>query len=351
MRILVTGGAGFIGSHLVRRLLANHDTHVINLDALRYSGNLDNLADVAANPRYVFVHGDICDRDLVEKTLHDHDVDAVINCAAETHVDRSILDPNSFAKTDVVGTAVLLEAARNAKVGRFLQVSTDEVYGSIEAGFSKEDDPLEPRSPYSASKAGADLLVRSYWTTYRFPMVITRGSNTYGPNQYPEKFIPLFVTNALEDQPLPLYGDGRYRRDWLSVYDHCAGIVHALLHGEPGEIYNVGGGNERENITVAEAILHQLGKPKSLIRHVLDRPGHDRRYAVDCSRLHAIGWKPMIPFEQGLSETIAWYQESDGWWRRIKSGEFRAYYEQAYGHRLKEGSRVEVRGTRLEKNV
>ena len=348
MRILVTGGAGFIGSHLVRRLLADGHQKVINLDALRYSGNLDNLADVARNPRYVFVQGDICDRDLVDTVFRDHAVDTVINCAAETHVDRSILDPNSFAKTDVVGTAVLLEAARQATAARFLQVSTDEVYGSVETGSSTEDDPLEPRSPYSASKAGADLLVRSYWTTYRFPVVITRGSNTYGPNQYPEKFIPLFVTNAIEDQPLPLYGDGRYRRDWLSVYDHCSGIIHALLHGEPGQIYNVGGGNERENITVADVILNHLGKPKSLIRHVLDRPGHDRRYAIDCSRLRAIGWNPTIAFEQGLRDTIDWYRENEGWWRRIKSGEFRTYYEQAYGKRLAESSKFEGRGSRVE---
>jgi len=345
MRILVTGGAGFIGSHLVRRLLADGHERVINLDALRYSGNLDNLTDVTGNPRYAFVHGDICDRDLVEKLFQEHAVEAVINCAAETHVDRSILDPNSFARTDVVGTAVLLEAARNAKVKRFLQVSTDEVYGSVETGSSTEDDQLEPRSPYSASKAGGDLLVRSYWTTYRFPVLITRGSNTYGPNQYPEKFIPLFVTNAIDDQPLPLYGDGRYRRDWLSVYDHCAGIVHVLLHGEPGTIYNVGGGNERENLTVADAILERLGKPRSLIRHVQDRLGHDRRYAVDCSRLRAIGWSPKVNFDQGIKETIDWYRTHEGWWRRIKSGEFRSYYEQAYGKRLAESSTYDVRSS------
>ena len=343
MRILVTGGAGFIGSHLVRRLLADGHDRVVNLDALRYSGNLENLADIADDRRYVFVQGDICDRELVAQTLHDHAVEVVINCAAETHVDRSILDPNSFAKTDVVGTGVLLEAARKAGIARFLQVSTDEVYGSVEAGSSKENDTLDPRSPYSASKAGGDLLVGSYWTTYRFPVVITRGSNTYGPNQYPEKFIPLFVTNAIEDQPLPLYGDGRYRRDWLSVYDHCAGIVHVLLNGAPGTVYNVGGGNERENIDVADAILERLGKPRSLLRHVQDRPGHDRRYAIDCSRLHGIGWKPRVPFAEGLRETIDWYRANEQWWRRIKTGEFRTYYDQAYGKRLKESSACNVR--------
>jgi dTDP-glucose 4,6-dehydratase len=261
-------------------------------------------------------------------------VEVVINCAAETHVDRSILDPNSFARTDVVGTAILLEEARKAGVARFLQVSTDEVYGSLETGSSKEDDPLVPRSPYSASKAGGDLLVSSYWTTYRFPVLITRGSNTYGPNQYPEKFIPLFITNAMDDQPLPLYGDGRHRRDWLSVFDHCGGIEHVLRHGEPGRIYNIGGGNERENIEVARMILQQLGKPMSLIRFVQDRPGHDRRYAVDCSRLRALGWSPTVPFEEGLKAAVEWYRSNQTWWRKIKSGEFRTYYEQVYRQRL-----------------
>jgi dTDP-glucose 4,6-dehydratase len=338
MRILVTGGAGFIGSHLVRRLLAGGHERVVNLDALRYSGNLENLADVKADPRYVFVHGDIADAEVVETIFREQGIEAVINCAAETHVDRSILDPNSFARTDVVGTGILLEAARKAKIGRFLQVSTDEVYGSVETGSSREDDRLEPRSPYSASKAGGDLLVLSYWTTYGFPVLITRGSNTYGPNQYPEKFIPLFTTNAIEDQPLPLYGDGRQRRDWLSVYDHCDGIAYVLRHGEPGKVYNVGGGNERENITVAEAILERLGKPRGLIRHVEDRKGHDRRYAIDCSRLRALGWAPKVPFDEGLLATVDWYRDHDAWWRKIKSGEFRAYYEQAYGQRLKKSS-------------
>jgi dTDP-glucose 4,6-dehydratase len=340
MRILVTGGAGFIGSHLVRRLLANGYA-VVNLDALRYSGNLENLTDVAQHPAYRFVHGDICDATVVEKVLADHGIETIINCAAETHVDRSILEPGGFARTDVVGTATLLEEARKVKVSRFLQVSTDEVYGSVESTCSTERDRLDPRSPYSASKAGADLLVRSYWTTYRFPVLITRGSNTYGPNQYPEKFIPLFVTNAIDDQPLPLYGDGLYRRDWLSVMDHCAGIEHVLLHGEPGEIYNLGGGNERENITVAEMILRHLKKPLSLICHVQDRPGHDRRYAVDCTRLHALGWRPTVPFEDGLSATIDWYRSHQAWWRKIKGGEFQAYYTHAYGQRLQETRKAE----------
>ncbi len=338
MRILVTGGAGFIGSHLVKRLLANGADSVVNLDALRYSGNLENLAEVAGHPRYTFVHADICDAQAVAKVMKEHRIEGVINCAAETHVDRSIVEPGAFAKTDVIGTAVLLDEARQAGIMRFLHVSTDEVYGSVEVGSSKEGDPLDPRSPYSASKAGGDLLVRSYWTTYQFPVMITRGSNTYGPNQYPEKFIPLFVTNALEDQPLPMYGDGRYRRDWLSVFDHCAGIEHVFRHGQPGTIYNIGGGNERENMAVADLILAHLGKPNSLIRFVQDRPGHDRRYAVDCSRLRALGWAPTVPFEEGLRDTVDWYRSHQGWWRKIKSGEFRAYYEQMYGQRLKGGA-------------
>ncbi|ALA59872.1 dTDP-glucose 4,6-dehydratase [Nitrospira moscoviensis] len=337
MRILVTGGAGFIGSHLVRRLLRNGH-FVVNLDALKYSGNLANLEDVKSHPHYVFAHGDICDQNLVASLLKEHAQDGVINCAAETHVDRSILDPGAFAKTDVVGTGVLLEEARKAGVSRFLQVSTDEVYGSVESGHSTEDDRLAPRSPYSASKAGGDVLALSYWTTYQFPVVVTRGSNTYGPNQYPEKFIPLFITNAIDDQLLPLYGDGRQRRDWLAVEDHCAGIEHVFLHGQPGEVYNIGGGNERANIDVAEQLLAYLGKPKSLIRLVQDRPGHDRRYAVDCAKLKRLGWRPAVSFERGLKETVEWYRTHESWWRPIKSGEFRAYYEAQYGKRLS-GSR------------
>jgi dTDP-glucose 4,6-dehydratase len=337
MKILITGGAGFIGSHLVRQFLRNSKHSVVNLDALRYSGNLDNLIDIATHPAYSFVHGDICDVEMVAKVLKDHAVEAVINCAAETHVDRSIMDPNSFARTDVVGTGVLLEESRKAGVRRYLQISTDEVYGSVATGHSRENDPLVPRSPYSASKAGGDLLALSYWTTYQFPVMITRGSNTYGPNQYPEKFIPLFITNALEEKPLPLYGDGRYRRDWLSVFDHGQAIEHVLEHGVPGSIYNIGGGNERENITVTELILKHLGKPLSLIRHVQDRPGHDRRYAVDCSRLHESGWTPTVKFEEGLQATIEWYRTNQEWWKKIKSGEFRQYYERMYRARLEQG--------------
>ncbi|WHZ15600.1 MAG: dTDP-glucose 4,6-dehydratase [Nitrospira sp.] len=338
MRILVTGGAGFIGSHLVRRLVESGRHTVVNLDALKYSGNLENLTDLAGHPQYTFVHADICDQQVVHAVLNEHRIEGIINCAAETHVDRSILDPGAFARTDVVGTGVLLEEARQAGVRRFLQVSTDEVYGSVEQGSSTEEDRLEPRSPYSASKAGGDLLVLSYWTTYRFPVLVTRGSNTYGPNQYPEKFIPLFVTNAIEGEPLPLYGDGKNCRDWLSVHDHAAGIEHVFDQGQPGTVYNVGGGNERENLTVAEQIVAALGKPRSLIRFVQDRPGHDRRYSIDCSRLRALGWTPRVPFEEGLKQTVEWYRTHESWWRTIKSGEFKDYYQQQYAKRLQKGT-------------
>jgi dTDP-glucose 4,6-dehydratase len=338
MNILVTGGAGFIGSHLVRRLVVQKGHDVVNLDALKYSGNRANLNDLEGHSRHRFVHGDIADQALVEHLLREHQIECVINAAAETHVDRSILDPGSFARTDVVGTGILLEEARRFGVKRFLQVSTDEVYGSVETGMSPEEDRLAPRSPYSASKAGGDLLALSYWTTYRFPVMVTRGSNTYGPNQYPEKFIPLFVTNAVDDQPLPLYGDGRQRRDWLAVEDHCAAIEQVLLRGEPGQIYNVGGSNERENITVAEQLLAYLGKPKTLIRLVQDRPGHDRRYAVNCEKVRRIGWQPTISFDAGLKATVEWYSRNESWWRPIKSGEFRQYYEEQYRRRLEQGT-------------
>jgi dTDP-glucose 4,6-dehydratase len=338
MRILVTGGAGFIGSHLVRRLIQSGRYSVVNLDALKYSGNLENLADLAGHPQYTFVHADIGDQEVVHAILQEHRIEGIINCAAETHVDRSILDPGAFARTDVVGTGILLEEARQAAVQRFLQVSTDEVYGSVEQGSSTEGDRLEPRSPYSASKAGGDLLVLSYWTTYRFPVLVTRGSNTYGPNQYPERFIPLFATNAIDEEPLPLYGDGKQCRDWLSVYDHAAGIQHVFEQGQSGTVYNVGGGNERENITVAEQIVATLGKSRSLIRFVQDRPGHDRRYSIDCSRLRALGWSPQVPFEEGLKQTVDWYRTHESWWRTIKSGEFKAYYQQQYAQRLQKGT-------------
>lgn len=336
MRILVTGGAGFIGSHLVHHLLAGDEHQVVNLDALRYSGNLDNLKDLEGHPRYSFVHGDICDAALVDRLMKDERIEAVVNCAAETHVDRSIIEPGGFARTAVIGTSVLLEAARVCGVTRFVQVSTDEVYGDVPSGRSKESDLLAPRSPYSAGKAGADLLALSYFTTYDFPVMVTRGSNTFGPNQYPEKLIPLFVTNAIEDQPLPLYGDGLQQRDWLSVQDHCEGIACVLAKGEPGQVYNIGVGEERPNRDVAETILGVLGKPLSLIRHVTDRPGHDRRYALDCGKIAMLGWAPRLLFGEALKATVAWYRDNAWWWQKIKSGEFRAYYEKMYGARLKD---------------
>src|SRR5438132_11117827 len=337
MRVLVTVGAGFIGSHFVRLLLQRQETRVVSLDARCYSGNPDNLRAVAGHPRYTFVHGDICDADLVGRVVREHRVDAIVNFGAGRHVDGSIVEPGGFVRTDVVGTAVLLEAARAAGVKRFLQVSTDEVYGEVPSGRSSESDPLAPRSPYSASKAAGDLLVLSYYTTYRMPVLITRGSNTFGPNQYPEKFIPLFVTNALEDQPLPLYGDGLQQRDWLYVQDHCEAVALVLHKGDPGQAYNLGVGEERPNLQVAEAILGLVGKPRSLIRHVADRPGHDRRYALNCQKIRRLGWSPRVPFNEALKTTVGWYRNNGSRWRKIKSGEFRSYYEKMYGARLAEG--------------
>ncbi len=334
MRVLVTGGAGFIGSHLVRRFLHHDEYQVVNFDALRYSGNLENVKDIEDHPRYAFVQGDICNSEDVEKVFQDFRIDSVVNCAAENHVDRSLLDPINFVKTDVFGTGVLLEASRRAGIQRFLQVGTDEVYGSLERGYSLESDTLQPRSPYSASKAGGDLLALSYWASYQFPVVITRGTNTYGPNQYPEKLIPLAVTNALEGQPIPLYGDGRNRRDWLSVGDHCQAIQTVLEKGADGQIYNVGAGNERENLSVVQAILQLLGKSQSLIRFVRDRPGHDRRYSVDSSQVTSLGWKPTVSFEKGLRETVNWYCTHPDWWRKAKSEKFLEYYQKMYKDRL-----------------
>jgi dTDP-glucose 4,6-dehydratase len=330
MRVLVTGGAGFIGSHFVRHLLTAYPEYrVVNLDKLTYAGNPANLADVAANPRYRFVKGDICDPGLVREVMAG--CDAVVNFAAESHVDRSIQDAGDFIRTDVFGTWVLLEAARAHRVARYIQVSTDEVYGSIGEGAFREADSLHPSSPYAASKAGADHMVRAYWTTHRLPVLVSRASNNFGPNQYPEKVVPLFITNALDDQPLPLYGDGRQVRDWLYVLDHCAALDLLLHKGAEGEVYNVGGGVELENLALTRRILALCGKPESLIRPVTDRPGHDRRYAVDSSKLHALGWAPAHRFEDALGATVAWYRANETWWRPIKSGEFRSYYARQYG--------------------
>ncbi|MCC6628834.1 MAG: dTDP-glucose 4,6-dehydratase [Chloroflexi bacterium] len=330
-RLLVTGGAGFIGSAFVRRSLAHHDGEVVVLDKLTYAGNLGNLAPVAADPRYHFVQGDIADPTVVAEAMAG--CDGVVNFAAETHVDRSLIEPGSFIRTDVHGTWVLLEEARRLGVRRFVQVSTDEVYGSIEHGSSVETDALQPRSPYSASKAGGEMQVMAYHETWGLPAMITRGSNTYGPYQYPEKVLPLFITNALEDRALPLYGDGLNVRDWLHVDDHCAGIDAVLRRGQPGAIYNIGGGNERTNLELTRRMLALLGKPESLIRFVTDRPGHDRRYSLDCAKAHTLGWRPVTPFEDGLRQTVEWYATNRAWWEPIKSGEYAAYYQQQYAHR------------------
>jgi dTDP-glucose 4,6-dehydratase len=317
LKLLVTGGAGFIGSNFIRYILKNYpDYEVVNLDKLTYAGNLENLKDVEKNPNYKFVKGDINDSSLVFELCQG--VDAVLNFAAESHVDRSIREPQEFVKTNVFGTNTLLLAAREAKVSRFIQVSTDEVYGSIREGSFKEEDPLQPSSPYSASKAGADLLALSYFKTYRFPVLVTRSSNNFGPYQYPEKLIPLMITNALEDKPLPVYGDGMNIRDWLYVEDNCAAIDLVLHKGKEGEIYNIGAGNEYPNIQIVKEILKILGKPESLIRFVEDRPGHDFRYSVDWSKVKSLGFEPKRSFKEALEETIAWYRENEWWWRPLK---------------------------------
>ena len=332
MKILVTGGAGFIGSNYVRHVLTSHpDDSVVNLDKLTYAGNLDNLRDVERDARYRFVHGDICDGALVREAMRG--VDAVVHLAAETHVDRSNRGADDFLRTNVTGTFTLLEAARELAVGRFVAVSTDEVYGSIAHGAARESDALNPSNPYSASKAAADLLARAYWTTHRLPVLVTRSSNNFGPYQYPEKVIPLFVTNALEGRPLPLYGDGRNVRDWLYVLDNCAAIDLVLRKGREGEIYNIGGGTEVENIALTRRILALLGRPESLIQPVVDRPGHDRRYALDSAKVAALGWRPATPFDTALAETVAWYRAHEAWWKPIKSGAFRQYYHTQYAGR------------------
>jgi dTDP-glucose 4,6-dehydratase len=333
--ILVTGGAGFIGSNFVRHLLGKYpDYRVVVLDKLTYAGRIESLLDVDDDPRYTFVHGDICDAEVVGDAMRRYQLDAIVNFAAESHVDRSILNADAFVKTDVYGTYVLLEAARQFKVERYHQVSTDEVYGDIPAGSSQESDPFLPNSPYSASKASAELLVRSYFVTYQLPVIITRGSNTFGPYQYPEKLLSLFITNAIDNLPLPVYGDGMQVRDWLYVLDHCKGIDLALHAGRAGEAYNIGGENEQRNIDVIRLMLRILGKPESLLRTVSDRPGHDKRYALATEKLRALGWAPRSDFDTALRETVEWYLKNEWWWRRIKSDEYLEYYRQQYGERL-----------------
>ncbi len=336
MRLLVTGGAGFIGSAFVRRLLARDDApEVIVLDKLTYAGNLANLAEVDSHPRYTFVRGDIADPVVVEDLAAR--TDAIVNFAAESHVDRSIDEPGTFLQTDVIGTFVLLEAARRHGHARYVQVSTDEVYGHVPTGHTDEDATLRPRSPYAASKAGGDLVAGAYFTTYGLPVCITRSSNNFGPYQYPEKVIPLFVTNAIDDEPLPLYGDGLQVRDWLHVDDNCAAIELVLERGEPGTAYNIGAGNELTNLDLTRRILALLDKPETLVRSVPDRPGHDRRYAVDSSRIRALGWAPARAFDDALADTVAWYRNRTDWWRPIKDGEYADYYRRQYADRLAAG--------------
>jgi dTDP-glucose 4,6-dehydratase len=335
VEVLVTGGAGFIGSNFVRHALAEHaDWRVTTLDKLTYAGRLENLTGVLDDPRHTFVRGDVADAAVAAPLVAASDI--VVHFAAETHVDRSLISAGEFIMTDVYGTFVLLEAARHApRLRRFVQISTDEVYGSVAEGASRESDELRPRNPYSASKAGADRLAYSYWATYGVPVIVTRASNNYGPYQFPEKVIPLFITNAIDDVPVPLYGDGQNERDWLHVSDHCRALDLLIAAGVSGEVYNVGGGNHVRNIDLTTRILEIAGKPESLIRPVADRPGHDRRYAVDTTKLRALGWAPQVPFETGLRETVAWYEQNAWWWRPIKDADpaFRAYYNAQYGER------------------
>jgi dTDP-glucose 4,6-dehydratase len=335
MRLLVTGGAGFIGSNFVRYALATHpDWRVTTLDKLTYAGRRENLHDVMANSRHVFVHDDILHAAVSGPLVEQSDI--VVHFAAETHVDRSILAAGEFIRTDVEGTWVLLEAARRApKLRRFVQISTDEVYGSVPTGASRETDELKPRNPYAASKAGADRLAYSYWATYEVPVIVTRASNNYGPYQFPEKVIPLFATNAIDDIPVPLYGDGRNVRDWLHVDDHCRAIDLLIEQASSGEVYNIGGGNEVMNVDLTHQILAGLGKSASLIKPVADRPGHDRRYCLDTTKLRGLGWAPQVPFADGLRATIDWYRHHEWWWRPIKEQDpaFRAYYATQYEQR------------------
>jgi dTDP-glucose 4,6-dehydratase len=333
--LLVTGGAGFIGSNFVHYMLEKHpDYRIVVYDALTYAGRLENLARAQADPRFAFVQGDICDLAAVRAAVRDHAIDTIVNFAAETHVDRSILAPDAVVRTNVNGTWALLEAAREARIERFHQISTDEVYGAIpEPARSREGDPLEPRSPYSASKAGAEHLVYAYFVTYGLPVTTTRGSNNIGPFHYPEKAVPLFTTNAIDNQPLPIYGDGRQVRDYQYVLDHCEGIDTVLHKGQLGEVYNVGTEAETPNIEMATKILDILGKPHSLLTFVADRAGHDRRYALDCSKLRALGWRSRHSFDQALEATVRWFVDNQAWWRPIKSGEYLEYYQKQYGNR------------------
>jgi dTDP-glucose 4,6-dehydratase len=334
MKLLVTGGAGFIGTNFIRHYLKEHPAcEITNLDKLTYAGNLENLKDIQDRPGYHFVKGDIADRKLVDRVLG-QGFDAIVNFAAESHVDRSILDASPFIETNIKGTQVLLEGAKKHGIQRFIQVSTDEVYGSTDKGFFTEESPLCPSSPYSASKTAADLLCLAYFKTHGLPAIITRCTNNFGPYQFPEKLIPLAVTNALEDKPIPVYGDGLNVRDWIFVDDHCRGLDVVIQKGQPGQIYNIGGGNEKTNLELIHKLLELLDKPRSLMQFVTDRPAHDRRYALDCSKITAeLDWKPAYSFEKGLRATVDWYLKNEPWWRSIKSGEYAKYYEKMYVRR------------------
>jgi dTDP-glucose 4,6-dehydratase len=335
MKILVTGGAGFIGSAFVRMAIAGTEWHVVNLDKLTYAGNLENLTAVDGNERYRFVHGDIGDAKLVDSLLNEEKPDAIVHFAAESHVDRSILSPEPVIDTNFRGSFTMLESARRNGIKRFVHVSTDEVYGSLQSpAEATEEFPLNPSSPYSASKAGSDLLARSYFVTYKLPVLITRASNNYGPFQFPEKLIPLMISNAFDDRPLPVYGDGQQVRDWLYVDDHCRGIMAVLEKGRDGEIYNIGGNRSLPNLDVVHQVVKLTGAPESLIRYVTDRPGHDRRYALSSEKLmRETGWSPAMNFEAGLARTIDWYRQNSGWVERVRSGAYREYYEKNYGGR------------------
>lgn len=336
MNILVTGGAGFIGSNFIRYMLNKYDDYkIVNYDLLTYAGNLESLQDVQTNERYTFVKGDIRNVQLVDYVVKAYAIDVIVNFAAESHVDRSISDPAAFVKTNVLGTQVLLDVAKVNGIQKYVQISTDEVYGSLgETGYFTEETPLAPNNPYSASKASADLLVRAYHETYGLNVNITRCSNNYGPYQFPEKLIPLMITNALEGKELPVYGDGRHVRDWLHVVDHCAAIDLVVHKGKAGEVYNIGGHNERTNNEIVHLIVEKLGVCKSLIKYVPDRPGHDRRYAIDATKMMTeLGWKPQYTFDKGIEETIQWYTDHSHWWKRMKSGEYMEYYKKQYGER------------------
>lgn len=331
INLLIVGGAGFIGSNFIRHILKKYpDYRVINLDKLTYAGNLNNLKDIEGNANYQFIKGDIADERTVKKVLRFNKIDAIINYAAETHVDRSILDPAAFIRTDIIGTYNLLEAVKEFGIAKYLQISTDEVYGSIDKGKFAEDSPFKPNSPYSASKAGGDLLCRAYVKTYNLPIIVTHACNCYGPNQYPEKLIPLFITNILENKSVPLYGEGKNVREWLYVLDHCNATDFILHKGQLGEIYNIGSGIEKQNIQITRFILNELGKGDSMIEKIKDRPAHDFRYAIDWSKLKKLGWQPEYDFNSALRETIRWYTVNDWWWKPLKSGEYLEYYKKQY---------------------